>query len=77
MSEKKMVNFQPEWVATFTGIYSDGVEKCIRVMECWSIAFISTRSINIRRKKYCFKIERNEAADSSIDRRVFDHFSSC
>jgi len=22
MSEKKMVNFQPEWVATFTGIYS-------------------------------------------------------
>jgi len=22
MSEKKMVNFQPEWVATFTGIYN-------------------------------------------------------
>jgi len=30
MSEKKMVNFQPEWVATFTGIYRyvEKIEIC-------------------------------------------------
>ena len=68
-----MVNFQPEWVATFTGIYNEGKHQQNRLKnkEISSVLQISMRKID--RVKKCFVEQGLEIAlNGTKGQRVYE-----